>query len=170
MLRHQRIDSSINLGKFDCANDDMNSYFHKHAKENDRRGISSCHLFFNDLEQLVGYLCWNTASYGKSGLPKKEASGLPGYPIPSLLISRLAVDSTFKGQGFGKEILAFAMDTALELSQSATAPGFRLVVVDAIDAAAITFYKKFGFINFIDPPSRLFLPIATYAKAKSSAV
>lgn len=170
MLRHQRIDPSINLGKFDCGNDEMNSYFHQHAKENDRRGISSCHLFFNDLEQLVGYLCWNTASYGKSGLPKKEARGLPNYPIPALLISRLAVDNQFKGQGFGKELLAFALDTALALSQSATGPGFRFVVVDAIDAAAISFYKKFGFTQFQDPPSRLFLSIATYASAKSSVL
>ncbi len=170
MLRHQRIDTSIHLGNFDCENDEMNSYFHEHAKENDRRGISSCHLFFNELEQLVGYLCWNTASYGKSGLPKKVARGLPNYPIPALLISRLAVDKKFKGKGFGSEILAFALDTALALSQSPTAPGFRFVVVDAIDEAAISFYKKFGFVQLQDPASRLFLPISTYASAKLSVL
>lgn len=168
MLRHQRINASINLGDFDCGNAVMNDYFHKYAKENDRRGISSCHLFFDDVERLVGYLCWNNSSFGKAGLPPKEAKGLPGYPIPAILISRLAIDTRQQRIGYGAYLLAFALDAALVMSQSDTAPGFRFVVVDAINDLATEFYKKFGFQSFTDQPNRLYLAIETYAKAKAT--
>ncbi len=168
MLRHQKIDTSIPLEEFDCGNQKLNQYLQKHALENDRRGISACLLFFNESNQLVGYLCWNAASYGKEGFPPKEARGLPGYPIPALLISRLAVDIKFKGKGFGGDLLFFAFEHAIVQTQNPTAPAFRFLVVDAIDDTAISFYKHFGFKQFSAPPSRLYITMGTVIKAWES--
>lgn len=37
--------------------------------------------------------------------------------------------------------------------------GIKLVVVDALNASAASFYKGYGFIEFDDNPMRLFLAI-----------
>jgi hypothetical protein len=40
-------------------------------------------------------------------------------------------------------------------------------LVDAIDPEAARFYRKYGFIEFLDDPLRLFLPRKTIAKSFS---
>ncbi|QGZ62992.1 GNAT family N-acetyltransferase [Paraburkholderia acidisoli] len=91
-----------------------------------------------------------------------ETEGMPGVRLPrsvsAVLLGRLAVDSEYKGQGLGEELLAHALDTALSAS---AAIGVQCVVVDAIDENAAGFYRKYGFEAFTGIPRRLFLPIAT---------
>lgn len=63
-------------------------------------------------------------------------------PIPVILIGRLAVDQRFKGHGLGVSLLQHAVLKGLEASRII---GARAFIVDAIDDAAESFYRKFGF-------------------------
>jgi predicted N-acetyltransferase YhbS len=63
-------------------------------------------------------------------------------PIPVVLLARLAVDQRWQGHGNGGRLLVDAMKRCV---QGGREFGARAVVVDAIDEAAIAFYKHFGF-------------------------
>jgi hypothetical protein len=46
--------------------------------------------------------------------------------------------------------------------------GIHSLAVDAIDDEAAKFYEHFGFIRFVQQPSKLFIPITTVRKARGS--
>jgi GNAT superfamily N-acetyltransferase len=142
----------------------MNDYFHKHAYKNDQASISKCTVVLRD-NDLVGYLCWNNAAVVKTGLDPADARGLPGYPMPAILISRLAVDVRFQRRGIAAEMLRWIFERCLDIADNPVAPAFRFVFVDAIDGNAKQFYQKYGFKPFIDKPMSLYISLDTIRAA-----
>jgi GNAT superfamily N-acetyltransferase len=76
------------------------------------------------------------------------------YPVPAVLLARLAVDRRYQGQGLGRLLLLSAMQRFERASRDI---GFELVVVDALHEDAACFYLKYGFRRFADHDLRLFL-------------
>ena len=72
------------------------------------------------------------------------------------LIARLAVDKRYIKQGFGEWLLIDALKKLLIVSETIAFP---LVVVD-VKEGAIEFYKRFGFVPFLDMPNRLYVTIS----------
>ncbi|MBC7531465.1 MAG: GNAT family N-acetyltransferase [Oligoflexus sp.] len=97
----------------------------------------------------------------KSGLDPFHAQGLPGYPLPSILLSRLAIEKSQQGKGYGPSLLKWVFSKAVEISADDYAPSFRFVHVDAIDQNAKKFYEKYGFKTFIDKPMSLYISLET---------
>ena len=64
----------------------------------------------------------------------------------------------FRGQGLGARLLMDALYRSLRSSNQVASAA---VVVDAKDASAETFYKKYGFIALPNVARRLFLPMGT---------
>lgn len=85
--------------------------------------------------------------------PPQLVRGLPGYPVAMVLLARLAVDCRAQSQGIGSLLLAGALRKAVAAGDAAAG---RLVVVDAIDADAVRFYQRYGFIAVPDHPLRLY--------------
>ncbi len=84
-------------------------------------------------------------------LPKRIAHGAPDT-VPAILLARLVLDSSFQGQGLGESLLIDALERA---TAAVSAARGRLVVVDAIDNNAATFYERYGFVRCPDVPLRL---------------
>jgi len=82
-------------------------------------------------------------SAGNVGLPPSTHGG----------VARLAVDGADQGAGLGTRLLAEALRMAVSAVEAAAA---RLVVVDALDEDAATFYRRHGFIAPLDKPLHLF--------------
>jgi len=96
-------------------------------------------------ERLAGYFTLATASVERSALgPVESLNRLPGFPIPAVLLARLAVDERAQGQGLGRYLFEEALGLTLQLARSGPV-AFRLFVTDAIDEAAARFYERFGF-------------------------
>lgn len=92
-------------------------------------------------------------------LPQDIAMRLPKYPIvPATLIGRLAVSTAFRGQGIGEHLLVDALHRSLTLSKQIASAA---VIVDAKDDRAMSFYRKYGFLELPSIAGRLFLPMAT---------
>lgn len=96
-------------------------------------------------ERLAGYFTLATASVERTAVGSIESlDRLPGFPIPAVLLARLAVDDRVQGQGLGRYLFEEALGLTLQLARSGPV-AFRLFVTDAIDEGAVRFYEHFGF-------------------------
>lgn len=107
--------------------------------------------------RVIGYYTLSAFSIKLYQLPPAQIRKLPKYPtVPATLLGRLAIDRDQRSLGLGEFLL---MD-ALHRSAAATADiASHAVVVDAKDDVAVTFYEKYGFVQFPDHSYRLFLPM-----------
>jgi GNAT superfamily N-acetyltransferase len=97
--------------------------------------------------------------------PIEALSRLPRFPIPAILLPRLAVDSRVQGQGSGTYLFEQALGMTLSLARSGPV-AFRLLVTDAIDRRARAFYARFGLIALAEAyPCRMVLDLAPLVAA-----
>ncbi len=147
--------------EFDCGNENLNNYLKKYARQNHNKGIAKTFVAISNSEndlKIRGYYTLSASIIEFESLPKIYQKKLPAYPIPTLLIGKLAVDKTCKGQGLGTELLINALHRAVKTSLEM---GIFAVRVDAIDLKAKKIYLKYEFIPFEDQELSLFLPIST---------
>jgi len=97
-----------------------------------------------DTGRIAGYFSLTTVSVDRQSVGELPAlARLPRFPIPGLLLARLAVDQRVQGQGLGRHLFEEALGIALTLARSGPV-AFRLLVTDAIDPDAERFYARFG--------------------------
>lgn len=140
------------LDGFDCGNDELNSWLQRHAAASHKADLARTYLALDDTT-IAGYFSLTTGSVRPDDAPKRLVRGMPRYPIGTILIARLAVDTAYQGRRLGSRLLAEALRRAVAASDAAAA---RLVVVDAIDDNAAAFYRRWGFIDTPDNPNRLY--------------
>jgi GNAT superfamily N-acetyltransferase len=88
-----------------------------------------------------------------------------GYSkVPAYLLGRLALDRSLHGQGLGSELLHNALAVLVRASDAA---GGRLIVVDAIDEGAYSFYRHHGFTP-VGGTQRLVMKVSTAGAALSA--
>ena len=110
--------------------------------------------------RLAGYFSLATVSVERDSVARiPELDRLPRFPIPGILLARLAVDTRIRGQGLGRYLFEEALGLTLQLAQSGPV-AFRLFVTDAIDAEAVSFYEHFGCTPVSDEcPCRMVLDL-----------
>jgi predicted GNAT family N-acyltransferase len=152
---------------FDCGYPVLDDYIKKYAKQNHEKGIAKTFVAIDDSSslQVKGFYTLSASTIEFESLSDSAQKGLPAYPIPAILIGKLAVDSAAKGQGLGTELL---VDALLRVVKAAQDVAVFAVRVDAIDSKARDFYLKYEFIPFQDHPLSLFLPIKTIIKEFST--
>ena len=164
-LQYYSIDNLTLPLKFDCGVHPLNDYFHRHALPNHQMdmGKTTVAMTIGEKPVVVGFYTISNSEMARIRLPEEQLKGLPKYKaLPAILLGRLAVDKTFKGQGYGRKILMHALGKAANLSKEVAV---NMVVVDAKDDNAVSFYSKYGFIPLADNPRNLFLPIKTVREA-----
>ncbi len=93
---------------FDCGVPSLNSYLQRSARQNQDRDIGrTCVALEPGQVRVWGYYTLSSASTEFEEYP--ENAGLPRYPIPAVLLARLAVDKQRHGQGLGRELLIHAL-------------------------------------------------------------
>ena len=146
---------------FDCGEAELNEFLVRQAGQQQRRGFGKTYVALADDGITVsGFVTLSAGQIATASLP--DQSRLPRYPAPMLRIGRLAVNLSHQGQGVGQDLLAFALQLAVEFSGRV---GLYAVVVDAKHDKARAFYAKLGFIACVDNPLCLYLPIATIERS-----
>ncbi len=149
---------------FDCGVPALNEWLTTKISQFEKRDLARTYVLVEDGRASVnGYYAISNHTVVYEALPKDEAKGLPNIDIPVVLIGQLAVDLRIKGQGLGEFLLLDALRRAEYLS---TKIGLQAVEVDAINDAAISFYRKYGFVSLKDDSRHLFLPIKVIRKLK----
>lgn len=159
----QPIDKKHHRSSFDCGYPILNDYLKKYARQNHLKGIAKTFVAISASGGLKvdGYYTASASIIEYESLPASHGRSLPAYPIPAMLIGKLAVDNLAKGQGLGSELLVNALYRAVRTAQEIAIYAVR---VDAIDLRAKEFYLKHEFIPFQDNQLSLFLPMETLIK------
>src|SRR3984957_9621947 len=157
-LRITLLGEAHDRGSFTCGVERLDRYLKTQAGQDVRRKANAVFVLSRDAEpdRILGYytLCAMAVSQGE--VPEAARKHVPRYPLVSCtLIGRLAVARDQQGQRLGSVLLADALQRAFE---SANTVGSTMVIVDALDEAAVGFYAAHGFVRLPDSP-RLVLPM-----------
>jgi GNAT superfamily N-acetyltransferase len=157
------IDKKYRRDHFDCGNPMLNDYLKRYARQNHEGGIAKTFVAIDraGLSKIDGFYTVSANAIEFESLPESTRKKMPAYPIPAILIGKLAVDKSAQGRGLGGELLVDALLRAVKIAQDV---GVFAVRVDAIDLKAKEFYLKYEFIPLQDRPLALFLPIKTIAR------
>lgn len=162
-LQIVKFNKSYNYLNFDCGIDKLNKYLINYAAQDIKRHLASVFIAIintDNSQTVVGYYTLSSNYIDINKLDKDYTKKLPYYPyLPAVLIGRLAVDKARQGNKIGEHLLMDALRRVLTSEIAAFA-----VIVDAKNDKAINFYKNYGFIQFVDNPSKLFLPFSTIIK------
>ena len=136
------LDGSHDRAPFDCGVGPLNDYLHKYALQNQANRSARTYVATRG-DRVVGYYTLAAGSVSKADTPDRVAKGLANYPVPVILLARLAVDRTEQGRGLGKGLLK---DALTRVAQAAELIGCRALLVHAKDGTAKAFYERFGFV------------------------
>jgi GNAT superfamily N-acetyltransferase len=153
----ERISRQHKRQAFSCGELELDQYLQKYALQNDKKGLGvTCVAVAPDEPIVQGYYTLSTGNIQHNLLPPDSSQKLPRYPVPSILLARLAVDSPMQGKGLGKALLIHSMKQALK---AGTHVGWHVMTVNALNKNAVHFYKYFGFRALLDDERHLFIPI-----------
>jgi len=116
---------------------------------------------WSDSGRVVGYYALAGHQVTRQALPPKLARGSPNQ-IPAVLLAKLALDRSLHGNKLGGGLLVDALERTLGATRVVAA---RLVVVDAINDAAVSFYDHFGFVRTAPDSYRLVRSVSDIAKS-----
>ena len=159
----QSLTRAHNRKGFSCGNESLDRYLQKQARQDMQRNLAQVYVLLEEDQKTIrGYYSLSNSSLLLVELPEELTARLPSYPkMPVTLLGRLAVDSSYQGQGIGRLLLVDALQRTL--NQSAEVASMA-VVVDAIDEAAVRFYQKYDFLALPNTPDTLFIEMATVKK------
>jgi predicted N-acetyltransferase YhbS len=147
MQNNEDLNSPVSLirehdrNSFDCGVSPLNEFLQKYALQNQRKNSSRTYVATRGTK-IVGYYTLSFGAVSHEETPDEVSAGLGKYPIPIVLLARLAVDVGEKGKGLGKGLLLDAFRRSI---QAAKIAGLRAFVVHAKDDSAKAFYRKFDF-------------------------
>jgi predicted GNAT family N-acyltransferase len=161
-LRFQDLSREFAREAFDCEVKSLNDFLTHYALQYQKKGISVTTVVTSDEDSraILGYYSVSMAHVDFGSLTSEQAKGLPQHPAPAMLIGRLAVDKSAKGNGIGSELLRHALLKALRLSKEV---GCCFVLVDALEVAT-GFYAQFGFVPLADKPLSMVISVNSIKK------
>lgn len=151
---------------FRCGVPSLDSYLKTQASQDMKRKANAVFVLTasNEPAKIIGYFTLCAYGIAPGTIPEAARRHLARYPVVSAtLIGRLAIDMNFQGKGLGSTLLAKALQKSYENS---AVVGSSMVLVDAIDERAISFYQAHGFLR-LPESMRLILPMRTIAEIKT---
>jgi predicted N-acetyltransferase YhbS len=148
-------DRKFDRSSFSCGKPDLDDWLKRQAGQQERANNTRTFLAVRG-QQIIGYYATTTYRLGLDEAAAMFGVGRRAYPIPAVLLARLAVDSSCQGSGVGSKMLFHAL---MQIAAASRYVGFEVVVVHAIDSDAVTFYAQRGFTQFEDHELHLFMPV-----------
>jgi len=155
------LDNGHGLEGFTCGHRELDEWLVRHARNATRQGTRTYVLIEEPSGEETGYFAIAPYLIAREQTPRSVGRGAP-QRIPAILLAKLALDERLHGQGLGSELLVHALTTIVTAARSA---GGRVVVVDAIDDTAASFYQAHDFQPSPTNPNRLVLKLSTVARA-----
>lgn len=152
----EKLSAKHNRKSFSCGIEALDDYIKKQATQDERRHIAVTYILHDKQENKVaGFYSLASTTIEAQHLSEEVTRKLPNYPlIPATLIGRLAIDQYAQGNQLGEILL---MDGLHRSYESSKAVASFAVVVEAINKKAVSFYKKYGFIDLATDKKLLYM-------------
>lgn len=129
---------------FDCGQPSLSDWLVRHARQAQGGGSARTFVVTDGAERhVVGYYSLTVGQVDTLQVPERVRKGMAQYPIPVVLLARLAVDARYHHRGIGAGMLRDAITRAVMISEQA---GVRALMTHPLDADAADFYRSFGFV------------------------
>ncbi|MCW5706920.1 GNAT family N-acetyltransferase [Shinella sp.] len=135
------LDASHLLDSFDCGKASLNDWLVRHARQGQSSGSAKTFVVAED-RSVVGYFSLTVGQIDSLEAPERVRKGMGAYPVPVVILARLAVDLRLHGHGMGVGLLQEAIRRTVAISEQA---GVRALLTHPIDDDAARFYRRFGF-------------------------
>ena len=129
------------LDEFDCGKSALTQWLVDHARQAQGSGSARTFVICHDT-RVVGYYSLTVGQIDTLDAPERIRRGMGRYPIPLVILARLAVDLNYQKRGVGVSLLQDAIARSLSVAEHA---GIRALLTHPIDAQADAFYCRFGF-------------------------
>ena len=131
------------LEGFDCGKRALNDWLVRHARQAQGSGSAKTFVVTEDDDRVAGYFSLAVGQVDTLDAPERIRRGMGRYPVPVVILARLAVSREYQGRGIGVGMLQDAVRRTLAIAEQA---GVRAMLVHPIDEDAARFYTRFGFI------------------------
>jgi GNAT superfamily N-acetyltransferase len=131
------------LDGFECGKASLDDWLVRHARQAQTSGSAKTFVVADD-RRVAGYFSLAVGQIDSVEAPERIRKGMGLYPIPVVLLARLAVDRAYQDQGVGVGMLQDAIRRTLLIAEQA---GIRAMLTHPIDADADAFYRRFGFVS-----------------------
>ena len=137
----QALNAKHQLDSFDCGKPALNDWLVRHAMQAQSSGSARiCVVVEGD--RVVGYFSLAVGQADAMEVPDRIRKGMGSYPIPVVILARLAVSLQDQGKGIGIGMLQEAIRRTIAIADQA---GVRALLTHPIDEEASRFYRRFGF-------------------------
>ena len=137
----QSLDGSHRLDAFDCGKPTLNDWLARHARQAQASGSAKTYVVAEN-ERVAGYFSLTVGQIDTLEAPDRVRKGMGTYPIPVVILARLAVSLSYQGCGIGIGMLQEAIRRTLVIADQA---GVRAMLTHPFDDEAARFYLRFGF-------------------------
>ena len=137
----QALNAKHQLGDFDCGKPALNDWLIRHAMQAQSSGSARTYVVVEGA-RVVGYFSLAVGQADAMDVPDRIRKGMGRYPIPVVILARLAVSLQDQGKGIGVGMLQEAIRRTIGIADQA---GVRALLTHPIDEEASRFYRRFGF-------------------------
>ena len=137
----QALDANHPLEGFDCGKPALNEWLIRHARQAQASGSAKTYVVI-DGDHLAGYFSLTVGQIDALDAPERIRKGMGSYPVPVVILARLAVSIHDQGRGIGLGMLQDAIQRTVAIAEQA---GVRALLTHPIDEEASRFYQRFGF-------------------------
>lgn len=134
----RKLESQDDVDEFSCGQPDLDDWLKRFAFVNQRAGMATVFVTLSD-DKVVGYYALASGGVERADAPDRITRGVPAYPIPVVLLARLAVDSSAQKKGLGRALLR---DALIRVQAAADQVGIRALLIHAKDESARDFYMR----------------------------
>ena len=137
----QALHAKHQLDDFDCGKPALNEWLVRHALQAQASGSARTCVVVEG-GRVAGYFSLAVGQADAMEVPDRIRKGMGGYPIPVVILARLAVSLQDQGKGIGIGMLQEAIRRTMTIADQA---GVRALLTHPIDEQASRFYRRFGF-------------------------
>jgi GNAT superfamily N-acetyltransferase len=136
----ERLAAEHDLASFDSGSPALDDWLRRRALPNQDSGASRTYVIRGG-QSVIGYYALAAGAIAPAEATGRTRRNMP-YPVPVMVLGRLAVDARYQSRGLGRALLR---DAILRTLQAADIAGIRAIVVHAISEDAKRFYERCGF-------------------------
>lgn len=149
----EKLAANHDIAAFTSGEAALDQFLHRHALGNQSAGSAQTYVATEN-GRVIGYYTLSVGQVAHENAAVRIARGMPRYPIPVMLLARLAIATDRQGIGLGPGLLK---DALLRTVSAAEIAGIRAMLVHAKNERAKGFYEHFGFTASPTDPLHLYL-------------